>query len=209
MSAINFPRSYLVTAANGDLGEAVAGTIRKAFPEATLHGTDTGESWPAMETFDTVTRVPHGNQNDYVAAIETLATELKIDLVIPCTDIELITLANAIELDLVQFPVLMPNLGLVKAFSDKLTTAEWLRNHDLPVANTQSLTDAKVGDLPLIVKPRCGSGSAGVVKVSSAELLHGMQVEYGDLWVAQEYLPNDDQEYTCALVRLSGISDGE
>jgi carbamoyl-phosphate synthase large subunit len=195
-------RNVLVTAGNGDLGEAVAGVIRDAFPDVAIHATEIGSSWPAAFIFDSVTKVPHGDAPNYVDTLAQVVHQRHIDLIVPCSDVEIRHLANVVLDDICPLPLLMPNADLVIQFSDKLTTAQWLSKNSLPTPHTVMLTDASPADLPLIAKPRAGSGSTGIIKVTDAALLAGLQSQFAETYVAQSFLEGEDKEYTCALLRV-------
>jgi carbamoyl-phosphate synthase large subunit len=194
-----YPQNVLVTAANGDLAEAVLGVIRDAFPGALIHGTEIDSLWPAEALFDTVRRLPPADAEDYLEVLHTVADDLKVDIVIPCSEAETLRLAYAELEGRRRLPLLMPNAELVVTCSDKLQCSRWLECRALPTPRTLLLRDARPSDLPLIAKPRAGSGSAGIFKVTHPALLCGLQAQFGDAYVAQEYIEGD--EYTCAILR--------
>lgn len=194
-----WPNNILVTAANGDLAEAVVGVLRDAFPTTNIYGCEAGDLWPAKFYFNNVKQVPRGDKPNYISEIKRIEKQLNIDLIIPCSDVELLRFSTAQSENECSFTLLMPQHELIKAFSDKYLGAKWLENNNIISPQTVLLTEASPSDLPLIVKPRFGSGSVGIYKVTSPELLEGLKVEYGDTYVAQEYLDADDHEYTCAI----------
>ena len=102
--------------------------------------------------------------------------------------------------------LLIPNCELVKIFADKYLGSKWLSKNKLGCPKTTLLSSASEYDLPLIVKPRFGSGSQGIYVVKTKALLDGLKVEHGDKYIAQEYLFDSNQEYTCALFKDKNIS---
>ncbi len=200
-----WPKNVLVTAANGDLAEAVSGVLEDAFPSANIFGCESGNLWPAKVIINNVTKVPRGDAKNYIVAIKKIVDQFKIDLVIPCSDPELVRFASAKRNKELDFKILMPSPEIIDIFSDKYLGAEWLREHNIGSPKTTLLSTASVTDLPLIVKPRIGSGSLGVYTVRTPELLEGLKSEYGDSCISQEYLDVDDQEYTCTFFQSNNI----
>ena len=114
-----------------------------------------------------------------------------LDCIIPGSDYDLQAL-SAVRDDwgALGCKVLVSNSGLVARCNDKLLTAKILADNGIdaprPVQNS-------VIYFPLIVKPKIGSGSRGVIKVNSFEEMP----EITDKLFIQEYL--DGPEYTCSV----------
>ncbi len=200
-----WPRNVLVTAANGDLAEAVSGVLKDAFPNINIYGCEAGDLWPAKAILNDVASVPRGDSVDYISEIKKIVSQLNIDLVIPCSDVELVRFATAKSNNECECSLLMPGHDLIHIFTDKYLGAKWIEKHNIGTPKTTLLTAASSSELPLIVKPRNGSGSVGIYKVTTPELLEGLKVEFGDSYVAQEYLEADNQEFTCAIFRDNDV----
>jgi carbamoyl-phosphate synthase large subunit len=98
-------------------------------------------------------------------------------------------------------------LPLLDAFMDKWGMFVALRAKGLPVPDTVLATDAEAvrgllarHPLPLVLKPRRGSGSKGIFMVRDADAL-GFLSRFVPDPVLQEYLHPDDQEYTIGLYK--------
>jgi carbamoyl-phosphate synthase large subunit len=193
----------LVTAGNGDLAEAVCVTLKELYPNARIHGTELGDRWPAEISFDQVHTLPPANDDSYTNALAATAKQIGADIIIPCHDAELQRLA-ADPGPAAAFPLLMANPELVLAFGDKLATADWLCDHGIAGPKTVVLDQARWDGLPLIVKPRRGAGSRDIYLVRSAAHLDAFQNIYGTAFIAQTYLPDADNEFTCSVLRLGG-----
>ena len=90
----------------------------------------------------------------------------------------------------------------VRIGSDKLATAAFLRESDLPCLATCLASDEAALEqllrrcaFPLIVKPRFGASSQNVFTVDSLEKLRAARILIPEL-VVQEYLADATQEYT-------------
>jgi carbamoyl-phosphate synthase large subunit len=199
-------KNILITSANGDLAEAVSGVLKDAFPNINSYGCEAGDLWPAKAFLNDVVRVPRGDAVDYISEIKKIVSQLNIDIVIPCSDVELVRLSTAKNNDECECSLLIPGHDLVHIFTDKYLGAKWLEKHNIATPKTTLLTVASSSELPLIVKPRNGSGSVGIYKVTTPELLEGLKVEFGDSYVAQEYLDADNQEYTCAIFKNNNVT---
>jgi carbamoyl-phosphate synthase large subunit len=199
-------KNILITAANGDLAEAVFGVLKDSYPNINIYGCEVGDLWPAKAILDNVVNVPRGDDKDYINDIKKIVSQLSIDLVIPCSDIELVRFAAAKNNNECEFNLLMLSPDLIHIFSDKYLSAKWLEKYNIATPKTTLLTDASSNELPLVVKPRNGSGSVGIYKVTTPELLEGLKVEFGDSYVAQEYLDIDNQEYTCAIFKCNDLT---
>ncbi|MEW5728906.1 MAG: ATP-grasp domain-containing protein [Pseudomonadota bacterium] len=196
-------KNVVVTAASGDLAEAVAGVLRDAFCGIILHGLDAGDLGPGSVVFDTMTQGPRADDERFIPFLIEFCRERGADLLIPCFDGELIRLASLSPDDARSLPlVLMARPELVGIFLDKLETARWLVSHGLPAPATWPLDQAPADRLPLVVKPRRGSGSVGVQVVRTPRLLAALGEELGSSYVAQVLVGTVDTEYTCAVLSL-------
>ncbi len=192
--------NVLVTAANGDIGEAIGRILREAWPESSLHGADLGDDWPAAEVFDKVHCLPRGDDPGYGAALAKLAAEIGADLVIPVSEPELWHIADTPG-PACDLPLLMARRDLVATFLDKLRTARWLTEHGLPAPRTLPLRDATTDDLPIFVKRNRGHGNQHTAIIRSAGHLEIAKQEAPEDSIAQELLEPSDREYTCAVFR--------
>lgn len=191
---------FLVTGANGDIGEAIGRIIRENWPGASLHGADLGDPWPASELFDRVHGLPRGDDAGFGAALNRLARDIGADCVIPVPEPELRHLAE-IRGPADDLPLLMLRSDLVSTMLDKLQTARWLARHGLPAPRTVPLAEAIDGDLPVFVKQARGHGARNTEIVRSPARLAVAKAEAPADAIAQELLEPADREYTCAVFR--------
>src|SRR5437879_203088 len=84
----------LITGAEGDIADALCRIARSSWPECVVHGSDIkGDSWPTMNGFDAVHRLPHAGAPDYLGALADLHAREKFAAIVPVTDAELLTLS--------------------------------------------------------------------------------------------------------------------
>lgn len=194
-------RRVLVTGASGDIGDAV-GRILTEMDGIEAEGAEAGDPWPGLLVYQTVHRLPLAGAPDYVEALVGLVQSVGADVVLPLTEPEMAVLAQAQGAGL---PLLWLGPQTISTFLDKWSTATWLESKGLPAPRTVPLAQAGPADLPLVVKPRIGSGGRGVRIVTDAWELEGLQgSEAAGGLIAQEHLLPDDGEITCAVVRVGG-----
>lgn len=191
----------LVTGANGDIGEAIGRVLQETLPEAEISGADAAGRWPGGFVFKHMLQIPLASAPGYMEHLRGLAEEF--DLIIPSSEPELARLSQIPDVRN-QLPLLMVDPRVLNIFMDKYETVLFFEKNGLKAPKTKLFTEVGSADLPVYVKPRRGAGGRGHRLLKTMEeLLAAKQVATED-WVAQEYLPGDDSEYTCALFRFGG-----
>lgn len=197
-------KNFLVTGANGDIGEAIGRILRDRFPQARLYGADATGVGAAYEVFDEIFTIPLGREDGYVQALHSIVEKLGPTLIIPVSEPELRTLAEARD-DTEGLRLLMNLPEIILRFLDKLETATWLKCHEFPSPVTMPLSEATPGLVPLIVKPRFGSGSRNIEIVHTAARLEVVRDERkADEAIAQKLLEPQDAEFTNGIFRSGG-----
>jgi carbamoyl-phosphate synthase large subunit len=106
--------------------------------------------------------LPWANDPDFLIKIAELCRQLKVDLLIPGVDEELLPVA----MDAASFKptkILLPDAEYVKTMLDKLTMTKILADRGIPIPTTRLLSESSVDlNFPCIAKPRWGRGSRGV-----------------------------------------------
>lgn len=193
----------LVTGASGDIADAIGRIIGERYPDTRLVGSDAGSEWPGRTVFAEMHGLPLASHLDYPAALADLAAASEAELVIPTNEHELRRLAYDPGVA-AGLPLLMNPPEALLPFLNKLDTVRWLRAAGLPSPRTCLLAEAGPGDLPLVAKPICGSGSRQILVVRTREQLAAARQILGDEAIAQELLEAAQAEFTCALVRPAG-----
>jgi carbamoyl-phosphate synthase large subunit len=148
----------------------------------------------------------------YIDSILELCQRLRVDFIVPGGERPLVLLARALD------RVRKAGIGLatntydvLAAFTDKQTTFEILEQHGFRVPRTIALT--KTDDLdqlpfPCILKPSTGSGgSSGVSIARSPDEVRAYLspiTQSGRTAVAQEYIAEDEGEFTVGVLSLPG-----
>lgn len=118
-------------------------------------------------TADRRVLLPWASDPKFIEKIGGLCRELKIDLLIPGVDEELLVLAQSAEA-LAPTRLLLPKADYVEVMLDKLHMVRALSAKKIQLPFTKTLADDLVGfSFPCISKPRCGRGSRDVRELSS------------------------------------------
>ncbi|MBV8185727.1 MAG: ATP-grasp domain-containing protein [Alphaproteobacteria bacterium] len=153
--------------------------------------------------------VPMVSDPAYVTAFETILERERPDAVIPGTDFELLVLAEQRVGWEERFGthVIVSNPNVMRIANDKYQTYCFFRDHGFPVPDTclpgeESALIERVG-FPLIVKPRVGARSVGVVKVHTKDEL-ARALAAGEGLVIQECVATEHEEYTAGTLTFEG-----
>jgi len=145
--------------------------------------------------------LPAGKDKRFIDVIEDIIKKEHIDVFIPLVDEEIL---KSYELEK-YFPdliILLPRYGFARMAMDKLFFIEKLKEYDLPYPRTHLLSgNLEDLDYPLIVKPRRGRGSRGVLEIKSKEQLDAYKILSGlsrDEILIQEKIKG--KEFTVSVV---------
>lgn len=148
-------------------------------------------------------QLPWATDPNYVKKMLDLCGELKIDILIPGVDEELLLLAKAAE-SFSPTRLLLPHAAYIESMLDKLEMIRVLEGKGIPVPFTQLLSeDARNLKYPCISKPRKGRGSRDVRLMNSKEdaVFLRSHAEYSgsaDKVILQELI--EGCEYTVQMV---------
>jgi carbamoyl-phosphate synthase large subunit len=200
----------LITGIGGNVGQGVLKSLRAAHKPFHIVGIDMEMLSAGFSLVDKYYQTPKTNHPDFSAAFKSIAQKEKLEAIYVCSPSELAFFASA-------KPELERELGLtvfvnppdvVRIGSDKLYTADFLRDAGFPFPETVVSTDAEGIErlierygFPLIAKPRAGFSSKNVFVVNSIAEVAAAATLVPDL-IVQRYLPDPRSEFTAAT--LSG-----
>jgi carbamoyl-phosphate synthase large subunit len=149
---------------------------------------------PAARFVDQFFAVPRYNDPDYVKRLIDLCAKEEVDLLIPLYEPEFGLLnAHREDFKTVGAALLLSEREVLDICSDKYQTYQFFSR--IPVRTPQTWLAGQVPpgvNLPLLAKPRCGMGSAGIRKVESRTELDALPK--GEKLLIQEYIAGT--EYT-------------
>lgn len=149
-------------------------------------------------------QIPLATDNNFLAALKKLCFDLRVDLLIPSVDEELLLIAESAD-HWGDTQIMLPHASYVEVMSDKLAMIRALEVQGILAPETESLDqDITKFVFPCIVKPRAGRGSRGVFSVTNG----------GEVEVFQEKIGNDanrhvlqrqyfGEEYTVQMIANS------
>lgn len=165
---------------------------------------------PALYHADFFEIVPRIDAPDYISHLKKLCKKHEISGILSLIDPELSLLASVKD-ELAQegVRVIVSEQEIVDLCYDKYMTAKFLREHNLPAVSTfinieEVVAALNVGLLqfPLIVKPRFGSASIGIHKVTTLEELIVFQNSEQE-WIIQPFIDGEEIGCDCYIDLLS------
>ncbi|MEW8986744.1 MAG: ATP-grasp domain-containing protein [Bacillus sp. (in: firmicutes)] len=165
---------------------------------------------PALYHADCFEVVPRIDHPDYIHEIKEICKKHRIDGILSLIDPELSLLAS-VKAELAQegVNVIVSGQTVVDLCYDKYETAKFLQEHNLPAVPTyvdinEVITDINEGRLkfPLIVKPRFGSASIGIHKVTALRELKVFQNDE-QVWIVQPFINGEEIGCDCYVDLLS------
>lgn len=193
-------KTIIVTGANGDIGISIARILKEYNTEYKIIGTEIGDLWPAKNYFNKIHKIPKAQNDNYFFALKKILSSYENPLIIPTSEPELSVISNDYN-RFKKLPLLINKSNIIKTFQDKYLTYKWLTKNNIPVATTYEIKNLKKSNYPIIIKPRKGSGSKNVFVIKNNKELLFFTKYYKDDFIAQEYLKNHKEEYTCAIFK--------
>jgi carbamoyl-phosphate synthase large subunit len=151
--------------------------------------------------------VPRCSDDSFVPRMLELCEQQQVDLLVPTIDPELPLYARARdEFRRVGTTVAVSDPAVVQIAADKQATHDWLVGNGLPTVEQaepgEVLAEPCAWGFPLMVKPRFGSASVGVMTVASPDELHRL-VAASDRELLVQSLATG-QEHTVDVLVLGG-----
>ena len=197
-------RKILVSGASGIVGYGILRSLRGSGDKFTLIGCTIYEDSVAAGFCDFFEKAVKTNSEGYLEWLIGVIKKHKIDLIIPGIEPDLYNWnKNLRRLEEVGVKVLMNNSELLMLSCDKWAFYLELQNRNLTMAIPTSLEAdfdrlKDLFGLPLLLKPRCGFGSKGIVKVPDCETFQRYRAKIGEELMVQPFVGSDDEEYTVA-----------
>jgi carbamoyl-phosphate synthase large subunit len=203
----------LITAIGGNVGQGVLKALRASARSFYICAIDMEPLSAGFSLVDAYYTTPRTGAPAFREALTEIVRREAIAAIYVCspTELEFFAEQAAALADELGVSTFVNPLSVVRTGSDKLATAEFLRDHGFPFPDTVACED-KAGmerlvrehGFPLFAKPRRGSSSRNVFIVNSIGEVNAAQTLVPDL-VLQQYLSDDAGEFTAAT--LSG-ADG-
>lgn len=197
----------LVTGVGGNVGQGVLKALAASGLASWVVGVDANPLSAGLFLVDKGYVVPRATEEEFLDSFCSIIIREQVSMVFVCADAEALSIARLrekIETTTNAFVLLSP-VDTVERCADKWLTARWFASAHLPHPATVRADDSEGRrrlvshcGFPLIVKPRFGYASRGVVLSQNSPQLELEAQNLGEGGVVQEYLDQADQEYTAA-----------
>jgi len=214
MSRETKPVSVLVTGVGAIIGQGIIHSLRNSGYSVRVTGIDRSERSPGPSLCDAFFKKPECDEShsDYLEFwVRTLKSE-KIDLVLPGLEVDVFFLnRHRDEFRHLSVPVVLNHSELIELSSDKWLLGESQKRNGLRripsvIPKTWSQAVEELGEPPLLLKPRQGDGSRGIVRLFDETDFQYWRSRAAENWMLQRIVGSDDDEYT---VGVFGFGDGQ
>ncbi|TRZ97498.1 MAG: ATP-grasp domain-containing protein [Nitrospiraceae bacterium] len=197
-------RKVLVSGASGIVGYGILRSLRSSGKQLSLIGASIYNDSVAPGFCDIFELAPPTNDAAYMEWLLDTIRKYQVDLIIPGIEIDMYKWVQHIPaIEMNGAIALLNNVKLIHLCKDKWTFYENLTEAGMTCAIESSLNmefdilKSKFG-LPFLLKPRCGFGSKGIVRVDSQDTFLRHINDIGQILMAQPIVGNDDEEFTIA-----------
>lgn len=195
--------NFLITGCGGDIGQSIIKILRKEYPTVNIIGTDIHDKHPGKLLADKYFTIPRVTDSNYITEVINIIEKELVSIVIPVSEIELRYHAEKNIFN----PIIKKNIPVIAANNeslaigfDKLKTANFLKQHNLPYPKTYEANKEPQLNFPLILKSRVGSGSKTLHVINTIDEYNFYSKQSSDL-IQQEFISADEGEYTCGLFK--------
>ena len=195
------PINILLLGAGGDIGQSIYKILSEIKWIQKTVGTDININSASSLMFDKFYRVPKCHDLEYIEKISQIIEDENISLFYQFLNLKsVISLKHYDSIN--NIPLILPNFYSLSIGLDKLKTIKFLMDNNLPYPKTQKQIANLDLDYPLIAKSRTDSGSKSIIKVDDELDFKYVNRKFPH-HILQEFLPEDEGEYTCGLFRSS------
>lgn len=189
--------TILVSGASGIVGYGILRSLKER-EDCFLIGTTIYPESPANCFSDVVEIVPRTSAPEYMDVLKKLIRRYGIDMIIPGIEADMEAWnEHRTELEGTGSFVLLNNPNLVLLCLDKWRFYQKLEENKYKGRiETSIVPDDTRFTLPFLLKPRCGFGGRGIVKVESKERFEQNKDKIGTQLMMQKYVGSDAEEYT-------------
>lgn len=180
-------------------------SFRDAMARLSISGkivaTDITDTTPAFHVADDHVLVPQAGDKRYVSALLAAVRKHKVGLLVPLTDLDLVSLSREREkFARAGCTVMIGSPDAVIACADKARTSRLIREAGLATIRTSTLRAFRHEPFyPCFVKPIRGSAGIGAAVIKTPRALEAHVASFGSQLLVQEYVPG--QEFTIDVFR--------
>ena len=209
MSKLNI----LVTGVGSEVGQGIIKALQLSKYDCNIISCDTCSDSAGFFMCDEYYVVPKATSTNYLDTIINICKNRDIKLIFTAVDLELPILSkNRLLFKNIGTIVVVQPEELLNIFLSKFNTHKFLKDKGIPTPRTIFIGDEKDVKLtnftfPLILKPDFSQGSKNIHVVHNAEELSIYLQLAKNKCVIQEYLPEEDEEYTCGVFNCNYLEE--
>jgi carbamoyl-phosphate synthase large subunit len=195
-------KNILVSGASSIVGLGILKSLRMSNKKLCLIGTTCFDDTVVPGFCDVFIKAPLTNQDNYISWLMEIIERHKVDLIIPGIDADMYKWnENIDEISKGKHQVSVNKPQLISLCEDKWVFHQKMKDKGVDYTMPSSISndfdelENKFG-LPLLLKPRNGFGSKGIVKVLDNKSFMNHRDKIGDLLLVQPYVGDDSEEYT-------------
>ncbi len=203
-------KNILVSGTSGIIGYGILRSLRLSGKDLKLIGTTIYTDSVAEGFCDVFEQAVSTHDPKYIDWLLTIIKKHNIDFIIPGIEADMYKwVEHVAEIESSGAKVLLNNKELIALCNDKWVFYEKLKESNSPFAIDTTLESdfnilvSKFG-APFLLKPRCGHGSKGIVKVNDLNTFLAHKEFIGSQLMAQPIVGNNNEEYT-----TSAFCDGK
>jgi len=197
-------KNILVSGACGLLGYGILTSLRRSESPYRLIGStiyDYHDS-VAPKFCDIVVKVPLTLSEGFIDCLLHIIAEYKIDLIIPAFEIDVTFWGKHYKLlEQTGAKVVLNNPDLIALCDDKWEFYKVMKKNNSPYTIPSSLSSnfkelESEFEMPLLLKPRNGMASRGIIKVNDKKIFDLYKEKIGKELMVQLFIGTDDEEFT-------------
>lgn len=188
----------LVTAAGGDVTQAITRIIKRRYRDSFIIGTDVNPEPFAANLVNQFLILPPADHESYMPELAQILTDYKIDLLIPGSEPEIRKISNS-SIKLTTQILKAPKFA-VETFLDKFKTYQFLSQFGEFAPHSVLEFDEKYLGFPCLIKARFGRGSSDIHICNNQSEVDFYSSRIKDPFF-QEILSPHDKEITCGVYR--------
>lgn len=205
-------KNILITGIGGDLGQSISRILSESFNNINIYGSDINNENSGILFCKKNFILPLAKDKSYIDELIKLNNTLKIDLIIPSTEQEISSIAKeTFDNEFYSSKVLGCFNEILSIGNDKFKTNQWLASIGIKVPKTflvSRLIKLEIEKIfkvhkQLVVKKRISSGSRNIIIIDHVSKIPKEVFLNPSDWILQEWLPNDEGEYTIPVSILS------
>lgn len=203
--------NILITGAGAGVGQSIIKATKLSNMNKRIIAVDNSHLATGLYTADAAYLIPLKNDPTYIKKLIEICEIEKVDIIFPGTDVELEVLSShkkEIE-SKTSAKLIISNLQAVRIADDKWKTYLFLKNNKFPHPKSFLPSNIETGriNFPIIVKPRNGARSIGYSFVKNKKELESA-IKNTENPIIQEFLPQNNEEYTCGSFFHEGKNYG-